>query len=764
MGKKSVCCLSCLLMLGVARMAMGELVGYWTFDEGAGTVVFDESGKGNDGTISGNPTWINGVSGKALEFHGLGSAVGGGDSINCGNDASLNIPSQISIAMWIMPGADNPEGKGSETAPMCKALSSANPSWSWQVRYGWGSSKPYMAFTFNTSPRAWAYVGKNLNRYEWCHIACSHDGTTLRCYLNGEETESTPMGQITSSPTPVVIGSDGWGSDWIGGIDDVRVYNHGLTVEEIAKVMAGAPAELAKEPIPEDQATDVLASTVVSWTAGDFAATHDVYFGTAFDDVNSASRADPKGALVSQDQADASYVPAGLLEYGKTYYWRIDEVNAAPDNTIFKGRTWSFTVESYAYPITSVTAKASSAQPGMGAQNTVNGSGLNDLDQHSTQATAMWTTTNAKPHWIQYEFDKAYKLHELWVWNSNQLVESLIGMGAKNVRIEYSTDGQTWSQLDNVPEFGRGDGTPTYTANTKVAFGGVTAKFVKLSIDSNWGGMVAQTGLSEVRFFYVPLQAHEPEPAQAATGVSVETALTWRPGREATSHTVYVGTDSAAVANGAVSGKSVNDPAFSPTGLMLATKYFWKVDEVGAAGTYAGDVWSFTTEPFVAVDDFEGYTDNIDAEATIWQAWIDGMTDGKSGSQVGYTSAPFAEKTIVSGGRQSMPLQYSNTAFTFSEATRTFDPSQDWTARGIKTLAIHFAGAADNSGQLYVKINNTKIAYDGNQANLTSGAWQAWNIDLSKAGSVNKVRTLTIGIEGSGAKGILYIDDIQLLP
>jgi hypothetical protein len=276
--------------------------------------------------------------------------------------------------------------------------------------------------------------------------------------------------------------------------------------------------------------------------------------------------------------------------------------------------------------------------------------------------------------------------------------------------------------------------------------------------------MVEQASLSEVRFFHVPLQAFGPAPAEDAADVSVETDLNWRSGREATSHVVYISADSAAVANGTVSGQSVSDPGYTPAGLMLGTEYFWKVDEVGDAGTYSGDVWSFTTEQYAVVEDFESYTDDIDAEATIWHAWIDGMTDGSSGSQVGYTNAPFAERTIIHGGRQAMPLQYSNVGFAFSETTRTFDSSQDWTARGIKTLLVHFAGAVDNSGQLYVKVNSAKVTYPGDQANLANDAWQEWRIDLSNVGDVSKVRSLTIGVEGSGTKGMLYIDDIRLLP
>ncbi len=126
-----------------------------------------------------------------------------------------------------------------------------------------------------------------------------------------------------------------------------------------------SPAELANDPNPEDAAMDVSRDTVLGWTPGRFAATHDVYFGTSFADVNEASRDNPLDVLAGQDQTEAEFVPASL-EYGRTYYWRIDEVNAAPDNTIFKGETWSFTVEPYAYPLTAITATASSLPGGHG--------------------------------------------------------------------------------------------------------------------------------------------------------------------------------------------------------------------------------------------------------------------------------------------------------------------------------------------------------------------------------------------------------------
>jgi len=55
-----------------------------------------------------------------------------------------------------------------------------------------------------------------------------------------------------------------------------------------------------------------------------------------------------------------------------------------------------------------------------------------------------------------------------------------------------------------VPEFARAPGQPGYKPNTIVSFAGLSARYVKLTIDKTWGGVAPQTGLSEVRFFYIP--------------------------------------------------------------------------------------------------------------------------------------------------------------------------------------------------------------------------------------------------------------------
>ena len=738
-----------VLMLGYTAFAgQAGLVGYWRFDEGQGATAFDSSGNGLDGTLQGGPTWVEGFIGGALDFNGSSAYV------EVPNNALLNLTTEITIAAWTYMRA-NASG---EMAIVSKG--------------GWAANNlPYELTEDAAGVIFWQFYDNEGRDTcspdsppagEWHHIAATYDGQIFKCYIDGALGEEWAYaGTMPVNTASLTIGRRSTGGTFFNGmIDEVQLWGRALPEAEIQKIMYGLgnPA-LAVDPSPEDLATDVPCDVMLSWTAGKFAAAHDVYLGTVFDDVNDASRDDPRDVLAGRDEAVAEYAPDAPLEYGQTYYWRIDEVNAAPDSTIFKGNAWSFTTEPYAYPITNVTVNASSQQPTSPAIGTINGSGLDEFDQHSFDLKDMWMTPGGLPAWIQFTFDKEYRLHELWVWNGNSELELFMGFGVKDAVVEYSTDGETWTAVENVPQFAQGTGLDTYTANTAVDFGGVMAKCVKLTVNTTYGA-TGIASLSEVRFFYVPVQAFRPDPADGATGVSVEAELNWRPGREATSHQVYFG----AVADGAAAPQTATDHSYAPSDLAYATEYFWKVDEVGGGGTYAGDVWSFTTEEYGVVDDFESYNDDIEAETTIWHAWIDGVTDKASGSQAGYTDAPFAEKTIVHSGVQSLPFQYDNTNYALSEATLAFDPAQDWTARDVKTLSVFFAGAAGNGGQLYVKINNTKISYDGDAADLARTGWQVWNIDLSKAGNVTSVRSLAIGIEGSGAKGILYIDDIRLYP
>ncbi len=453
---------------------------------------------------------------------------------------------------------------------------------------------------------------------------------------------------------------------------------------------------------------DVPLDSALSWKAGSGAVTYDVYLGSNRDDVKMASKTDPKGLLLSQAQDANTFDPAGLFEYGKVYYWRVDQVKTA-DATLAKGAVWRFTAETYAYPIASaIKATASSSMGGdMGPAKTADGSGLNADGLHGTDVTTMWLSEGKDDKaWIQYEFDRVYKLHQMWVWNFNQDVEQATGFGCKEVAVEVSTDGITWTSVAGVPQFVQAPGTNGYAHDTTVAMAGALARFVRLTVKSTWGA--GQCGLSEVKFFYVPVVAYGPQPASGGTAVSVTTTLNWRPGREAASHDLVMSTDSAAVAAGTVAVKSLTGHSLNLSSLSpeYGRTYYWRVNEVNDAAAHkvwSGDVWSFTTIGYGVVDDFEAYDDACNR---VFFSWIDGYGHSGStdcgvspsqgnltGSTVGNISAPFAERTIVRSGKQSMPFEYDNSKAPFySETGREWSSVQAWTGGGVNALSVHFWG------------------------------------------------------------------------
>ncbi len=532
--------------------------------------------------------------------------------------------------------------------------------------------------------------------------------------------------------------------------------------------------EQARRPSPANGATDVPRDIVLSWTPGDYAATHDVYFGTVSNDVNNAGRDNPAGLLVSQDQSGLNYDPEGLLDFSQTYYWRIDEVNAAPDNAIFKGDLWSFTTEPLAYPIENVVATSNTTSTAdQGPENTVNGSGLDPNDQHSTATAGMWLGdgTGVDTPYIQFEFDRSYKLHEMYIWNYNFEFEKFLGIGVENITVMYSADGMDWTPLGDW-DLAQGPGVGTYVYNTIIPLDGIAAQFVRLAINDNWGTS-SQYGLSEVRFMYLPTYARNPQPADGDVDIDVNPVLSWRAGRDAASHQVYLSVDEQAVIDGTASSDVALQSSYDTDPLDLDTTYYWKVNEVNETEpvtVWTGSVWSFTTQTYLIVEDFERYTDDIEAGQTIWQTWIDGIDDPTSngGSTVGYGQSPFAETSVVHNGWQAMPLFFNNSgAHAFSQTTRTFDTPQDWTAHGVGTLSLYVHGDPTNtSGALYVKINGVKVPYTVTTDDpLLMDQWTQWLIVLDTVGTnLQSVTAVTIGVEGAGASGVVYVDDVQLLP
>jgi hypothetical protein len=772
MSKKLISLIFFVLVLGLVLPSVVEagdpnLMGWWKLDGNA----LDSSGNERHGLLQGDPQFVAGIFNEAVELDG------DGDFVTITGYKGVLGTHPWSITAWI---------KATDVSDHRAFINWGSSGGGQRIEIRMMSGGGTLRANHGNG-----YVATNtaVNDGQWHHIAVTSIEAAITqypdmiFYVDGKDdtpprTDTDPLDIIPSSD--VSIGMRGTHGDryWLGSIDEVTMYDKVLTPEEVVQVMNGnilPPSTPASNPKPSDKATDVSRDVVLSWTPGVYAPPtngHKVYLSENFSDVN-----DGIGGIT---QDANSYARPQRLDLGKAYYWRVDEANSTTGWD--QGEIWQFATEPVAYAIGNITVTASSQVVDREPENTINGSGLDDsgLLHGNVGDLNMWLSDAAgpQPSWIEFQFDKVYKLHEMWVWNANETLEPVIGLGFKDVTIEYSTNGTDYATLGTTHEFARAPGTPDYEHNTTVDFGGVTAKQVRLTANSSWGGLLPQFGLSEVRFFYIPLRAREPSPDSGATDVDVDVTLSFRAGREAAQHDAYLSTDEQAVIDATAPVTTVPETSYGPLSLDLAQTYYWKVNEVNMAETpttLEGDVWNLTTREFLVVDDFESYNDldTTDPESNrIFLTWLDGYGVATNGSIVGYANPPFAEQTIVHSGAQSMPLFYDNTGTArYSEAELALSAAQDWTKSGITALSLWFSGDPNNiPDKMYVKINGSKVTYDGEAGNLMLRPWQPWNIDLASLGiGLQNVTKLSIGFGDEtsvtpGGSGVVFFDDISLYP
>ena len=132
----------------------------------------------------------------------------------------------------------------------------------------------------------------------------------------------------------------------------------------------------------------------------------------------------------------------------------------------------------------------------------------------------------------------------------------------------------------------------------------------------------------------------------------------------------------------------------------------------------------------------------------------------------------FVEIEIVHGGNQSAPFLYDNIIASYSEVTVSTDDlaiGRNWAQYDVQILTLWFYGDPNNAvtESLYIKLNGSRVTYNGDAADISAGQWIQWDINLSDFVGVNpaNVTQLTIGTERAGAtgsEGILFLDDIRL--
>jgi len=327
-------CFVVVLSLALASPVSAELVAHWKLDDGSGTTALDSSGNGNDGTLNGGATWVDGQFGSAIQFNGSDSYV-----------AASHIPfdnRNFTVTLWANPALGGDQNVFSQDGGGDSGRMHLRITGGGTVRMGYWNNDL-------DSPTA-------LQANNWYFLTFVHDveNANRRIYIDGVQDAEDSGGAFIGTSGDTIIGSQfGTGQWFMGIIDDVRIYSRALSDVEILGVMAGSGAEypLASGPSPADGALLMDTWVNLGWRAGNFAVSHDVYLADNFDDVNDGT---PEAFRGNQPLTSTTSIagfagfpyPDGLVP-GTTYYWRIDEVNDLDPNSPWKGPVWSFWIPPY---------------------------------------------------------------------------------------------------------------------------------------------------------------------------------------------------------------------------------------------------------------------------------------------------------------------------------------------------------------------------------------------------------------------------------
>jgi hypothetical protein len=700
MCRKLIYLVSIVLVLSMTGNASAELMAHWRFNEATGDTVEDASGNGNTGTIE-DAQWVGGIDGAALQFDGQTARVVVEDSPSLHSETG-----DISIVAWIKVASDP------------TTWSNAGPMVFKQDAYQWNvNSNGALWFGI------WGARLESIGTYnfadhieEWHHATLTFEGATqlAKIYVDGELNIQGTVSEAVDPTTEVLyIGFKGDGGTYFDGtIDDVRIYDHVLNEGEILAAMEGGEGyPFAFGPEPTDGAYHVDTWANMSWKAGDFALSHDVYLSDNFDDVNDGVESAFQGNF-----EDTSFVvgfpgfafPDGLVP-GITYYWRVDEVNEADPNNPWKGDIWSFSIP----PKTAYLP------------DPIDGAEAVDVD-----VTLSWTGGFGS------------KLHTVYFGETFEEVDNATG-GSPQGTATYTPGALKMAKTYywRVDEF---DIVETHKGDV---WSFTTEGAVESPNPANGAVDVTQTsvltwapGLGATHEIYFAADPAALE-LKASGNLGSES---FEPGQLEWNTTYYWRIDEA---NNANPDSPWTGPVWSFT-----TANFLIIDDM---------------ESYNDLDPTDPDSNRI------FNAWIDGYDDPTNGSLVGYDAPPFAEQTIVHSGNQSMPFAYDN-AVGKSEATLTLTSNNNWTVNSVNRLTIWFRGTSSNAAeQMYVVLNGSAGVDHEDPVAAQAASWNEWNIDLQAFAdqgiNLTNVTSITLGLGNranpvAGGDGILYFDDIRLYP
>lgn len=207
-----------LLFSGGGITVPQGLVGYWPFNEGAGTIAADNSGNGNNGTLINAPTWVLGQIKRALNF----SAT---QRVSVPAASAVSLLGDFTIAAWVL--WSGVLGTGSYSMILAHDnIGAANLgiNSSSKLEIGKNSIASILA-----APATFPVGG-------WHHVACTRSGSAYVLYIDGVSVASGTSVLSFVESGALVFGGTAAGLNLLGSEDDVRLYNRPLAATEIQQI------------------------------------------------------------------------------------------------------------------------------------------------------------------------------------------------------------------------------------------------------------------------------------------------------------------------------------------------------------------------------------------------------------------------------------------------------------------------------------------------------------------------------------------------
>ena len=314
-------------------------IGFWRFEERTWSSnpgdIRDSSGNANHGTLigSGKPD-EGGVLGNAGIFSGRGH-------IDVGNNEKLDITGNLTVSAWIKTSSKNTYLGIVDKHHLVKNTPSGAIERGFSFYLTDGKIR-LTIYSLENGQRS-AMGSSDLRDGKWHHVAGRWDGETIKVYVDGSVVRSSNWSYgLTSSPAPLSIGarSEGWGGymPFVGMIDEVRLYDRSLTIDEINTDRESS------EDVPVISQSKMIENGVVGLWRMDYVK------GAKNDHIHDSSGLDNHGrALCGASLVKEGRIAGSLSLDGYNDHVRIPDQDALNPSGDFSISSWIMTSSNSTY-------------------------------------------------------------------------------------------------------------------------------------------------------------------------------------------------------------------------------------------------------------------------------------------------------------------------------------------------------------------------------------------------------------------------------